>query len=62
MPRPPGLDERAIAAMREGLLSMIDNLARDEALAAGEDRRMPSTREMARRLKVPLKRARRTTA
>ena len=57
-----GLDERAIAAMREGLLSMIDNLARDEALAAGEDRRMPSTREMARRLKVPLKRARRTTA
>jgi DNA-binding PadR family transcriptional regulator len=57
-----GLDERAIAAMREGLLSMIDNLARDESLAAGEDRRMPSTREMARRLKVPLKRARRTTA
>ena len=55
-----GLDERAIAAMREGLLSMIDNLARDEALAAGEDRRMPSTREMAGRLKVPLKRARRT--
>jgi DNA-binding MarR family transcriptional regulator len=54
-----GLDEREIATMRKGLLAMIDNLARDEA---GEDRRMPSTREVSERLKAPVKRARRKTA
>lgn len=46
-----GLAEREIAAMRKALLAIIDNLARDEAQAAGEDRRMPSTREMAERLR-----------
>jgi DNA-binding MarR family transcriptional regulator len=56
-----GLDEREIATMRNGLLAIIDNLARDEALAAGEDRRMPSTREVSKRLKAPLKRVRRRT-
>lgn len=56
-----GLDEREIATMRKGLLAMIDNLARDEALAAEEDRRMPSTREVADRLKAPAKRARRAS-
>lgn len=53
-----GLGERDIAVMRKGLLAMIDNLARDEALAAEEHRRIPSTREVAGRLKAPAKRAR----
>jgi DNA-binding MarR family transcriptional regulator len=57
-----GLDEREIATMRKGLLAMIDNLARDESLAAGEDRRMPSTREVAGRLKAPVKRKKRAPA
>ena len=54
-----GLGEREVATMRKALLAMVDNLARDEAQAAGEDRRMPSTREVAERLKAPAKRMRR---
>ena len=45
-----GLDEREIATMRKALLAMIDNLARDEEQAAGDNRRIPSTREVAGRL------------
>ena len=54
-----GLGEREIAAMRKALLAMIDNLARDEAQAAQDDRRIPSTRELADRLKAPVRRTRR---
>ena len=47
-----------IATTRETLLAIIENLARDEAQAAGEQRRMPSTRAMSDRLKAgPQKRA-----
>jgi MarR family transcriptional regulator, organic hydroperoxide resistance regulator len=45
-----GLGEREIAAMRKALLAMIDNLARDEEQAATDNRRIPSTREVAGRL------------
>jgi hypothetical protein len=45
-----GLGEREIVAMRKTLLAMIDNLARDEAQAAEDNRRIPSTREVAGRL------------
>jgi DNA-binding MarR family transcriptional regulator len=53
-----GLGERDIAAMRKALLAIVDNLARDEAQAGEDRRRMPSTRELADRLKAPAKRAR----
>ncbi len=39
-----------VAATRRTLLVMIENLARDEGLAEGTRRRMPSTRELARRV------------
>ncbi len=52
-----GLGEQEIASMRKALLAMIDNLARNEAQAVDEHRRMPSTREMADRLKTSPRRA-----
>jgi DNA-binding MarR family transcriptional regulator len=39
-----------VAATRRTLLVMIENLARDELQADGARRRMPSTRELARRV------------
>jgi DNA-binding MarR family transcriptional regulator len=39
-----------VAATRRTLLVMIENLARDELQAEGTRRRMPSTRELARRV------------
>jgi DNA-binding MarR family transcriptional regulator len=47
-----GLGEQEISTMRKALLAMIDNLARDEAHAAEEHRRFPSTRELSDRLKA----------
>lgn len=43
-----GLAEREIAAVRHSLLTMIENLAADEAAAAESNRRIPSTRALAR--------------
>jgi DNA-binding MarR family transcriptional regulator len=43
-----GVPAKDIAAMRRTLLRMIENLARDEASAIDEDRRIPSTRELGR--------------
>jgi len=45
-----GLREADIAATRRTLLAMVANLAEDEIEATKEDRRMPSTRAVARRL------------
>ena len=45
------LREADIAATRRTLLAMVANLAEDEIEATKEDRRMPSTRAVARRLK-----------
>ena len=44
-----GVSAADIAITRKTLLVMIENLARDE-LQAGKKRRMPSTRELARRI------------
>ena len=44
-----GASAADVAATRRTLLVMVENLARDET-AAGKGRRMPSTRELARRL------------
>jgi len=44
-----GVSAADIATTRKTLLVMIENLARDE-LQAGNKRRMPSTRELARRI------------
>ncbi len=44
-----GVPAADIATTRKTLLVMIENLARDE-LQAGKKRRMPSTRELARRI------------
>jgi DNA-binding MarR family transcriptional regulator len=49
-----GLGEREIVAMRKALLAIIDNLARGEEQAATDNRRIPSTREMAGRLNARL--------
>ncbi|MBX9740157.1 MAG: MarR family transcriptional regulator [Beijerinckiaceae bacterium] len=46
-----GLAEEEIAVMRKALLAMIDNLAQDEARAAEDHRRIPSTRELSDRLR-----------
>lgn len=45
-----GVSAGDIAATRRTLLAVIENLAADEAAAALEQRRVPSTREMARRV------------
>ncbi|HEY1541670.1 MAG TPA: MarR family transcriptional regulator [Xanthobacteraceae bacterium] len=47
-----GASAADVAATRRTLLVMIENLARDESLADGARRRMPSTRELARRIAV----------
>ena len=43
-----GLAADAIAVTRQTLLAMIGNLVRDEKLLAQDERRLPSTRELAR--------------
>jgi len=45
-----GVREADIAATRRTLLAIIANLAEDEIAAAEDNRRLPSTREMARRI------------
>ena len=45
-----GVDPRAVAAARASLLTMIDNLAADELAQDAGDRRVPSTRELSRKL------------
>jgi DNA-binding MarR family transcriptional regulator len=40
----------AVAATRQTLLAMLENLARDEAESAHAQRRIPSTRELSRRV------------
>ena len=45
-----GVSAADIAATRRTLLAMIENLARDESEARAQDRRMPSTRELGRRV------------
>jgi DNA-binding MarR family transcriptional regulator len=45
-----GIASSEIAVTRKVLLAMIENLAKDEAEAASEDRRIPSTRELGRLL------------
>ena len=44
-----GVNAKDIALMRRNLLTMIENLARDEA-KAGKKMRIPSTRELSRRV------------
>ncbi|MGE4338337.1 MAG: MarR family winged helix-turn-helix transcriptional regulator [Pigmentiphaga sp.] len=44
-----GLSTEEIATTRRVLLAMLDNLARDEAELEAQDRRMPSTRDLAHR-------------
>jgi len=55
-----GLPATDIATLRRMLLAIIENLARDEA-AAGADMRMPSTRELGRRVAGAGPRRRATT-
>jgi hypothetical protein len=43
-----GVPAKDIAAMRQTLLRMIENLAQDEASTTEGDRRIPSTRELGR--------------
>jgi len=43
-----GVAPAAVAATRQTLLAMIENLARDEAESTHEQRRIPSTREISR--------------
>lgn len=45
-----GVTPEEIATTRNVLLAIITNLAEDEARAEGEDRRMPSTRELSKLL------------
>lgn len=45
-----GVAAADVAATRRTLLAVIENLAADEAAAALQQRRVPSTREMSRRL------------
>ncbi len=45
-----GVSAADVAATRRTLLVMIENLARDELQAGKKRRRMPSTRELARRV------------
>ncbi|MCK9509972.1 MAG: MarR family transcriptional regulator [Pigmentiphaga sp.] len=44
-----GVSAKDIATTRRVLLAMLDNLARDEAELEAQDRRMPSTRDLAHR-------------
>jgi len=46
----------AIAATRQTLLAIIENLARDDAASADPERRIPSTREIASRVAAGRKR------
>jgi MarR family transcriptional regulator, organic hydroperoxide resistance regulator len=45
-----GLADAEVARMRQALLAVIENLARDEAQPRSPQRRIPSTREVARRV------------
>jgi len=45
-----GLDPADVVRTRKLLIALIENLARDEAEAANPARRVPSTRELARRV------------
>lgn len=45
-----GLDEAEIAVARKVLLTIIVNLAEDEAMSENAEHRIPSTRELSRRL------------
>lgn len=45
-----GVRPEHIAATRETLLTIIENLARDDAASADPERRIPSTRELASRV------------
>jgi DNA-binding MarR family transcriptional regulator len=45
-----GVPEADIAATRQTLLAIIENLARDEAASEDPERRIPSTRELASRV------------
>lgn len=56
-----GLSAADIARSREILLAIIENLARDEANSTDSSRRIPSTRELSRRVAVGA-RARRARA
>ena len=47
-----GVPEADIVATRRTLLSVIQNLARDEIEFAKDDRRIPSTRELSRRVRA----------
>src|ERR1700687_6137888 len=47
-----GVSAADVAATRRTLLVMVENLARDELQAGKQRRRMPSTRELARRVAV----------
>jgi MarR family transcriptional regulator, organic hydroperoxide resistance regulator len=44
-----GVAPATVSATRAMLLTMIDNLAADEARQLAKERRMPSTREIGRR-------------
>jgi DNA-binding MarR family transcriptional regulator len=45
-----GLGDAEVARVRQALLAVIENLARDEAQSRNPERRIPSTREVARRV------------
>jgi MarR family transcriptional regulator, organic hydroperoxide resistance regulator len=45
-----GVSTEHIAATRQTLLAIIENLARDDAMSADPERRIPSTRELASRV------------
>jgi len=45
-----GLRDADVARVRQALLAVIENLARDEAQPRNPERRIPSTREVARRV------------
>ncbi|HWV42923.1 MarR family winged helix-turn-helix transcriptional regulator [Pseudorhodoplanes sp.] len=51
-----GVPAEAIAATRQTLLAIIENLARDDAASADPERRIPSTREIASRVAAGRKR------
>lgn len=53
-----GVPAEHIAATRQTLLAIIENLAREEAASADPERRIPSTRELASRVAARGKRGR----
>jgi DNA-binding MarR family transcriptional regulator len=53
-----GVPPEHIAATRDTLLAIIENLARDEAQSRDPERRIPSTRELASRVLAKGKRKR----